>query len=96
MLSIFAKISSAILLISIFYWAYYLDKNKKDERSEQILGKASKYSFLFTYISLGFFAIFYLNGHISPNNLFDLIIVLIAVMSLINTLSIFVYNKKMS
>lgn len=95
MLTVIAKIGTAVLLLSIFYWAHYVDKNKKDERSEKIIGKSSKYSFSFTYILLGFFSIFYLNGYIDPKNVFNFLVIIIALMSLVNSLFIFILNKKM-
>ncbi|MCI4251490.1 hypothetical protein MRP26_21410 [Bacillus sp. CCB-MMP212] len=95
MLTIFAKISTAILLMSIAYWMYYLDKNKKDERGEQVVGRASKYAFLFSYILLGFFAILHLNGYILVDEIFNFLVIIISIMAFINSLLIFVFNKKL-
>ncbi|MEK4627763.1 MAG: hypothetical protein ABS862_08520 [Carnobacterium inhibens] len=94
MLDMFATVSTLLLLVTILYWAYFLDKNKNDERGDQIVGKAAKISFSSLFVIMGFITIFYYNERITPDFLFDYMIIGLSVGALIHAVSLFLYDRK--
>lgn len=94
MIGTLATVSILLLLLSLLYWAHFLDKNKNDERGDQIVGKAAKISFSSLFVIMGFITVFYYNENITPEFLFDYMTIGLSVGVLIHTVSLFLYNRK--
>lgn len=94
MLDSYTTISVYLLIATLFYWFHFLDKNKNDERGDQIVGKAAKISFSSLFVIMGFISIFYYTETITPDILFDYMLIGLSIGSLIHTVSLFLYNRK--
>lgn len=94
MLDTIATVSTILLVATLIYWASFLDKNKNDERGDQIVGKAAKISFSSLFVIMGVIIVFYYNENITQNSLFDYMIIGLTVGALIHAVSLFLYNRK--
>lgn len=94
MLNTFTTVSVCLLAVTLLYWFHFLDKNRKDERGDQIVGKSAKISFSSLFVIMGFIAIFYYTETITPDIVFDYILIGLSIGALIHTVSLFLYDRK--
>lgn len=94
MLSIFSTVTTIMLVIAVFYFGNFVGSEGKDERGQQILGKASVWTYVL--VTVGFVSTVIIESvmTLSVDELIKVLTIMYGLLASVHSLLIFILKRK--
>ncbi|KMM38481.1 hypothetical protein [Guptibacillus hwajinpoensis] len=94
MLSILSTITLIMLVVAVFYFCNFVATEGKDERGQQILGKASIWTYILVTVGFVMTVVIEAVFAFSVDDLIELLTIMYGLLATVHSLLIFILRKK--
>jgi hypothetical protein len=94
MISTLSYIATIILALSVFYFGNFVATEGKDERGQQILGKASIWTYVLVTVGFVSTIIMEATADLSVEELIDVLTIMYGLLAFVHSLLIYSFKKQ--